>query len=90
MWREVFGGMPVSAAQVGLCMILVKCSRQIHKPKRDNLTDIAGGAKTLAMTMDRDDEQAFGVTEASAAERGNSLDHRWREAYHSHYTDEGV
>lgn len=39
----------VSPEQVGLCMIAVKLSRETHKHKDDNLTDIAGYARTLEM-----------------------------------------
>lgn len=35
--------------QVGLCMIGVKLARELHRPKRDNLTDICGYAKTVSM-----------------------------------------
>ena len=42
----------VSPEQVGLCMIAVKISREVHKHKPDNLTDIAGYARTLEMIHD--------------------------------------
>ena len=37
----------VTPAQVGLCMVGVKVAREMYKPKRDNLVDIAGYAATL-------------------------------------------
>ena len=37
----------VTAEQVAMCMIQVKVARQINKPKRDNLVDIAGYAATI-------------------------------------------
>jgi hypothetical protein len=37
----------VTAEQVGLCMITVKVAREMYKPKRDNIVDIAGYAATL-------------------------------------------
>ena len=37
----------VTPEQVGLCMIQVKVAREMYKPKRDNLVDIAGYAATL-------------------------------------------
>lgn len=40
-------GMNVTPEQVGLCMIQVKIARQMNKPKRDNLVDIAGYAATI-------------------------------------------
>ena len=46
LWEAVFNT-PVSAHQVGLCMILLKVARESYFPKRDNLVDIAGYAKTL-------------------------------------------
>ena len=46
IWGAILG-CEVTAEQVGLCMIGVKMARQCHKPKRDNLVDIAGYAATL-------------------------------------------
>lgn len=37
----------ITPMQVGLCMAGVKIARQIYKPKRDNLVDLAGYAATL-------------------------------------------
>jgi hypothetical protein len=37
----------ITPEQVGLCMIQVKVARQMYKPKKDNLIDIAGYAATL-------------------------------------------
>jgi len=51
MWSAVLG-MEVSAEQVALCMILVKISRQTHKPQRDNVVDMAGYAATLSMIVE--------------------------------------
>ena len=48
LWSAVLGT-PVTAAQVGLCMICVKLSRECHVHKRDNLVDIAGYAKTVQL-----------------------------------------
>ena len=50
MWEAILGA-PVSAQQVGLCMIALKISRQLNTPKRDNLVDIAGYAETLEMAI---------------------------------------
>lgn len=44
----------ITPGQVGLCMIGVKISRYLHKPKRDSLVDIAGYAKTVQMCADHD------------------------------------
>jgi len=50
MWSAILGA-PVTAEQVGLCMCAVKISRQCHKPKRDNLVDLAGYANTVDMCI---------------------------------------
>jgi Domain of unknown function (DUF4406)/Domain of unknown function (DUF6378) len=39
----------VTPREVALCLIGLKLSREAHQHKRDNLTDIAGYAETLAM-----------------------------------------
>ena len=51
MWTAILGH-PVTANQIGLCMIAVKLSRECNKPKRDNLVDIAGYAETVQMVKD--------------------------------------
>lgn len=51
MWSAILGH-EVSAEQVGLCMCAVKISRQLNKPKRDNLVDLAGYAATVELVLD--------------------------------------
>lgn len=46
LWSTILK-VPVTPMQVGLCMAAVKISRQMYKPKRDNLVDLAGYAATL-------------------------------------------
>jgi hypothetical protein len=46
MWGAILG-IDIRPEQVGLCMIADKLSRECHKPKRDNLVDIAGYAETV-------------------------------------------
>lgn len=46
MWSAILNT-PVTPEQVGLCMCAVKIARQCHKPKRDNLVDLAGYAATI-------------------------------------------
>ena len=46
LWAPILG-CPVSPAQVALCMIQVKVSREINLHKRDNLVDLIGYALTL-------------------------------------------
>ena len=53
MWSALLD-CEVSAAQVAMCMIAVKLSRECHRPKRGNLVDIAGYAECLAMVRLRD------------------------------------
>ena len=53
MWSVILG-IPISTQQMALCMIAVKISRLMHKPKRDNLVDIAGYARTIEMLWERD------------------------------------
>ena len=52
IWEAVFGH-PVTAEQVALCMIGVKISREVNKPKRDNRVDGAGYFETLDMVCQR-------------------------------------
>ena len=54
MWTGILAdklrdGAEVAAMDVPLCMIAVKLARQAHRHKRDNLVDIAGYARTVAM-----------------------------------------
>lgn len=56
MWTGMLGEQltrPLRPEDVALMMALVKVSREHHKPKRDNVTDIAGYAATLAMVRER-------------------------------------
>jgi hypothetical protein len=43
---------PITAEELGLVMCCVKLSRQIHKAKRDNLTDLAGYAECVQWCID--------------------------------------
>ena len=51
MWSAILG-IDVTAEQVGLCMCCVKLSRQVNKPKLDNLVDLAGYAETVNMVIE--------------------------------------
>lgn len=57
IWSAILGA-PVTAEQVGLCMIGVKISRQCNSPKRDNMTDAAGYAATVQMVVEERDRRA--------------------------------
>lgn len=52
IWSAILG-MDVTPQQVGLCMVGVKLSRQVNKPKRDNLTDAAGYCETVHMIEEK-------------------------------------
>ena len=52
LWAPILG-CEVTAEQVALCLIQVKVSREVHAPKRDNRTDIAGYALTLDLIAQR-------------------------------------
>jgi hypothetical protein len=49
---SVWKGVPFSPEDVGMFNILQKVAREQFKHKRDNLTDIAGYARTLEMIQD--------------------------------------
>lgn len=53
LWAAILGLDEVTPEQVGLCMVAVKLSRHTNAPKRDNLVDIAGYAKTLDLIAQR-------------------------------------
>lgn len=61
IWQAILGrklapGARITPEEVGLCMIGVKIAREVNKPKRDNLVDICGYAKTLEMCKDHREE----------------------------------
>jgi hypothetical protein len=53
MWGAILGIPDVDPAHVGLCMAAVKISREVNKPKRDNITDLAGYAKTVHLVREQ-------------------------------------
>lgn len=52
IWAAILGVPCVTPEQVGLCMVGVKLSREVNKPKRDNRVDIAGYAETLQLVSE--------------------------------------
>lgn len=54
-WSALFG-IPVTAEQVALAMLLNKVSREMNQHKDDNLVDIAGYAEVVAMILKERDE----------------------------------
>lgn len=51
LWSPILG-IPVTAEQAILCMIQVKVSREVNRPKRDNRVDMAGYAECLDRVHD--------------------------------------
>ena len=51
MWSAILR-IEVRPQDVGLCMIALKMSREVHKHKLDNLVDIVGYAMTVQMVED--------------------------------------
>jgi hypothetical protein len=58
LWAPILGLDKVTPEQVALCLIQVKVAREIHAPKRDNRTDMAGYATTLDLVAQRREEMA--------------------------------
>jgi len=50
MWSAILG-VPVTAEQAVMCMVTVKLSREVNRPKRDNRTDAAGYAAVLDLIV---------------------------------------
>ena len=46
LWSQVLD-IKVTPQQVGLCMVLLKVSRECNRHQRDNLVDIAGYARAM-------------------------------------------
>ena len=46
LWSVILG-VDVTPRQIGLCHIATKIARELNRPKRDNIVDIAGYAATL-------------------------------------------
>lgn len=58
LWSPILG-VEITPEKAAMCMIQVKISRQLHKKKRDNLTDIAGYAKVIDMINNYTEPKAF-------------------------------
>ena len=55
MWTGILGAKlkeDITPQEIGLCMIALKMSREVHKHKLDNLVDIVGYAMTVQMVED--------------------------------------
>ncbi len=53
MWGAILGIPDVPPEKVGLCMVAVKISREVNRPKRDNRTDMAGYAGCVDRIAER-------------------------------------
>lgn len=51
IWTAIFGW-DVTPEQVALCMVGLKLSREVNKPKRDNIVDAHGYLMTYRMVVD--------------------------------------
>lgn len=56
-WQAILGH-PVTPEQVALCMVGVKISREVNKPKRDNIVDAHGYLLTYEMVGEERDRRA--------------------------------
>jgi hypothetical protein len=62
IWSAILG-ITVEPEQVALCMVGVKISREVNRPKRDNIVDGAGYFETLDMVKEaRESMNAPGLT----------------------------
>ena len=58
IWGAILGIPDVPPEKVALCMVGVKLSRQVNKPKRDNLTDGCGYLGTIELIEKRREASA--------------------------------
>lgn len=59
IWSAILG-IDVQPEQVALCMVGVKISREVNRPKRDNIVDGAGYFETLDMVkVERERREAI-------------------------------
>ncbi|MFA5525937.1 MAG: DUF4406 domain-containing protein [Acholeplasmataceae bacterium] len=61
MWSALLDT-TVTAEQAVMCMIAVKLSREVNRPKRDNRVDAAGYAEVLDMIVQRREQAAATVS----------------------------
>lgn len=59
---------PITAAEMALLMCCVKLSRQIHVPKRDNMTDLAGYAWVAQECLDEAERRKVSVQSQGVSE----------------------
>jgi hypothetical protein len=57
LW-STYLGVPITYRQVSWMMMLTKCSRDSHSPKRDNLVDAAGYARIAQVALEESERRA--------------------------------
>ena len=57
IWGTILGQGPIKPEVVGLMMIGLKVARQIHRPTKDNLVDIAGYARVIDIILNEPKQQ---------------------------------
>lgn len=72
MWTAL-KGVTFTAEDVAMFMVCVKLSRQVNRPKRDNLVDAAGYCETLRMVIDERLRRAE-LTETFGPIEGGTVD----------------
>lgn len=67
MWEAILGlpAYRITPNVACLMMAAVKISRQVNKPKRDNMTDLAGYAACAQMCAEREDDCAIQTNTAT-------------------------
>lgn len=71
-------GKSLTASDVAAFLVCVKLSRQVNRPKRDNLVDLAGYAETWQMVLDQQgaDPKEMEALARTRANRPESLGER--------------
>jgi len=57
IWGIILEQEPIKPEVVGLMMIGLKIARQIHRPTKDNLVDIAGYARVIDIILNEPKQQ---------------------------------
>jgi hypothetical protein len=60
IWSAILG-VDVTPENVALCMVGLKISREVNRPKRDNIVDGAGYFETLQMVKEERRRRAFNM-----------------------------
>ena len=57
LWGALLGTDPIKPSMVGLMMVALKLSREMNRPKRDNLVDAAGYLRTVELVYERESNE---------------------------------